>query len=72
MRDRNVLNWGKTFLPAITDRQTIRSILETDRPWSLYALGEAPGRFEHGSFARYCEFCEGFVEWRRGGYIHAR
>ena len=34
-------------MPAVTDRAEIRSILETDRPWAAYALGDiAPGLFE--------------------------
>jgi ribosomal protein S18 acetylase RimI-like enzyme len=35
-------------MPRITDRAAIRSLLETDRPWAVYALGDlAPGFFEH-------------------------
>ncbi|MBI3359554.1 MAG: GNAT family N-acetyltransferase [Chloroflexi bacterium] len=35
-------------MPRLVDRSHIRAILETDRPWSLYALGDlSPGFFEH-------------------------
>jgi ribosomal protein S18 acetylase RimI-like enzyme len=35
-------------LPPITDRSTIRALLEIDRPWSVYALGDlSPARFAH-------------------------
>ena len=35
-------------MPAASDRGQIRSLLEKDRPWSLYALGDLePGYFEH-------------------------
>ncbi len=35
-------------MPFLSDRAAIRAILETDRTWSVYALGDlAPGQFEH-------------------------
>ena len=35
----------------ITDRAEIRAILETDRPWAVYALGDlAPGFWEHSEW----------------------
>ncbi len=35
-------------MPRLTDPATIRTILESDRPWAAYALGDlAPGFFEH-------------------------
>ena len=35
-------------MPRIFDKGAIRAILETDRPWAVYALGDlAPGFFEH-------------------------
>jgi RimJ/RimL family protein N-acetyltransferase len=35
-------------MPRLTDRGRIRSILETDRPWAVYALADLePGVFEH-------------------------
>ncbi len=35
-------------MPTVSDRGEIRSLLETDRGWSLYALGDLePGYFEH-------------------------
>jgi GNAT superfamily N-acetyltransferase len=35
-------------MPRITDRAAIRSLLETDRLWAIYALGDlVPGFFEH-------------------------
>jgi ribosomal protein S18 acetylase RimI-like enzyme len=38
-------------MPTLHDRAAIRAILATDRPWSLYALGDlAPGLFEHCSW----------------------
>jgi ribosomal protein S18 acetylase RimI-like enzyme len=38
---------GKTFaMTPLTDRLAIRALLETDRPWSVYPLGDlAPERF---------------------------
>jgi ribosomal protein S18 acetylase RimI-like enzyme len=38
-------------MPQITDRATIRAILETDRPWAVYALADLqPGAFEHSTW----------------------
>jgi len=38
-------------MPVLRDPGAIRAILATDRPWSLYALGDlAPGLFEHCSW----------------------
>jgi len=38
---------------VLSDASTIRNLLETDRPWSAYPLGDlAPGLFEQGSW--YC------------------
>jgi ribosomal protein S18 acetylase RimI-like enzyme len=38
-----------TTMPQLIDRTKIRCILETDRPWAVYALGDlAPALFEHG------------------------
>src|SRR5262249_646960 len=38
-------------MPALRDVTAIRTILETDRAWSAYALGDlAPGFFEHCSW----------------------
>jgi RimJ/RimL family protein N-acetyltransferase len=35
-------------MPRLTDPAEIRAILETDRPWAAYALGDlSPGFFEH-------------------------
>ena len=35
-------------MPRIFDKGAVRAILETDRPWAVYALGDlAPGFFEH-------------------------
>ena len=35
-------------MPPVTDPVSIRTLLETDRPWSVYALGDlAPERFRH-------------------------
>ena len=35
-------------MPPLTDRPAIRALLETDRPWSVYPLGDlAPERFGH-------------------------
>jgi hypothetical protein len=40
-------------MPRITDRDEIRSILETDRGWSVYALGDlSPGLFEQSEWYR--------------------
>jgi GNAT superfamily N-acetyltransferase len=40
-------------LPLLTDRSIIRALLETDRPWALYALGDlAPGLFEECTWYR--------------------
>ena len=37
----------------LTDRRQIRAILETDRPWAVYALADLePGLFEHAHW--YC------------------
>jgi hypothetical protein len=34
-------------MPRITDRSNIRALLETDRNWAIYALGDlAPDQFE--------------------------
>src|SRR5215467_15229054 len=45
---------GSTCLMIVlSDASTIRNLLETDRPWSAYPLGDlAPGLFEQGSW--YC------------------
>lgn len=38
-------------MPRLTDPDAIRAILETDRPWSAFALGDlAPGFFENCSW----------------------
>jgi ribosomal protein S18 acetylase RimI-like enzyme len=38
-------------MSQITDRATIRAILETDRPWATYALADLePGFFEHATW----------------------
>src|ERR1700694_4303607 len=38
-------------MPEITDRAAIRGLLERDRAWSVYALGDLePGYFEHCSW----------------------
>jgi len=38
-------------MPRLTDRRRIRAILETDRPWSVYALADLePGFFEHAQW----------------------
>jgi ribosomal protein S18 acetylase RimI-like enzyme len=38
-------------VPPIADRTQIRNILETDRPWAAYALGDlAPGLFEQSQW----------------------
>lgn len=38
-------------MPRITDPAEIRGILETDRPWAIYALGDlAPGFFENSEW----------------------
>jgi ribosomal protein S18 acetylase RimI-like enzyme len=35
-------------MPRLTDPDEIRALLETDRPWAAYALGDlCPGFFEH-------------------------
>jgi RimJ/RimL family protein N-acetyltransferase len=35
-------------MPRLTDREQIRNLLETDRPWAVYALADLePGLFEH-------------------------
>jgi ribosomal protein S18 acetylase RimI-like enzyme len=35
-------------MPPLTDRTTIRRLLDTDRPWSVYALGDlSPAQFAH-------------------------
>jgi ribosomal protein S18 acetylase RimI-like enzyme len=40
-------------MPKLTDRRQIRAILETDRPWAVYALADLePGLFEHAHW--YC------------------
>jgi len=40
-------------VPRITDPAEIRAILETDRAWAVYALGDlAPGFFEHSEWRR--------------------
>jgi ribosomal protein S18 acetylase RimI-like enzyme len=40
-------------MPSITDRDEIRSLLETDREWSVYALGDlSPGFFEQSEWFR--------------------
>ncbi|HEU4342155.1 MAG TPA: hypothetical protein VFU31_11340 [Candidatus Binatia bacterium] len=34
-------------MPRLTDRTKIRTMLETDRPWAVYALADLePGLFE--------------------------
>jgi ribosomal protein S18 acetylase RimI-like enzyme len=43
-------------MPRITDRNEIRSLLETDRAWSVYALGDlSPGLFEQCEWFRAAE-----------------
>lgn len=38
-------------MTQITDRTTIRAILETDRPWAAYALADLePGFFEYSTW----------------------
>jgi hypothetical protein len=38
-------------MPALRDIQAIRALLEADRAWAAYALGDlAPGFFEHCSW----------------------
>jgi ribosomal protein S18 acetylase RimI-like enzyme len=38
-------------MPRTTDQTTIRALLETDRPWAAYALGDlAPGFWEHADW----------------------
>ena len=40
-------------MPRLTDRERIRTILETDRPWAVYALADLePGLFEHAHWYR--------------------
>lgn len=40
-------------MPRIGDRAEIRAVLETDRPWAVYALGDlAPGFYEHCEWFR--------------------
>jgi GNAT superfamily N-acetyltransferase len=40
-------------MPALTDPGAIRALLETDRRWAVYALGDlAPGFFEHCRWLR--------------------
>jgi RimJ/RimL family protein N-acetyltransferase len=40
-------------MPRLTDEREIRAILETDRPWAAYALGDlCPGFFEHTEWLR--------------------
>lgn len=40
-------------MPRISDPAEIRNVLETDRPWAIYALGDlAPGFFEHSEWFR--------------------
>jgi hypothetical protein len=35
-------------MPRLSDRQRLRAILETDRPWAVYALADLePGSFEY-------------------------
>jgi ribosomal protein S18 acetylase RimI-like enzyme len=42
-------------MPEVNDRAVIRTMLETDPCWSLYALGDlAPGYFEHSSWLATC------------------
>jgi ribosomal protein S18 acetylase RimI-like enzyme len=42
-----------TGVCRITDRAEIRAILETDRRWAIYALGDlAPGFFDHSEWCR--------------------
>jgi GNAT superfamily N-acetyltransferase len=44
---------GVTRVPRITDQNEIRSILETDRGWAAYALGDlSPGFFELSEWYR--------------------
>src|SRR5262245_42216025 len=38
-------------MPPLTDPDAIRALLETDRPWSVYALGDLdPARLRHSAF----------------------
>jgi len=40
-------------MPRLTDKAEIRALLETDRPWAAYALGDlCPGFFEHTEWFR--------------------
>jgi RimJ/RimL family protein N-acetyltransferase len=40
-------------VPPTRDRDEIRTLLETDRPWTAYALGDlVPGFFEHSDWYR--------------------
>ena len=53
-------------MPLLHDLDTIRTILNQDRPWSAYILGDlAPGSYEHCTF--HCaEACNGMVVLYRG------
>jgi ribosomal protein S18 acetylase RimI-like enzyme len=38
-------------MPGVTDPSEIRALLENDRNWAVYALGDLdPGRFQHSTF----------------------
>jgi GNAT superfamily N-acetyltransferase len=40
-------------MPPLTDPAAVRAVLETDRPWAVYALGDlAPQHFRHCSWFR--------------------
>jgi RimJ/RimL family protein N-acetyltransferase len=40
-------------VPPVSDPAVIRTLLETDRPWSVYPLGDlTPGLFEHADWFR--------------------
>lgn len=40
-------------MPRLSEPAAIRALLETDRPWSVYPLGDlAPGLFEHSEWFR--------------------
>jgi len=40
-------------MTRVTDKSEIRALLETDRNWSVYALGDLhPAHFEHSTFLR--------------------
>src|SRR5205807_46041 len=38
-------------MPPLTDSSVIRALLETDRPWAAYALGDlCPVHFQHSAW----------------------